>query len=99
MRRSVSFHPAAQQDADEAVAWYAERSVRAAVRFLDELDRVLTSSPIRPTAFKFSTLTSPSGFSSISVLHRFSCRRFEGCDPCRGPWEKTPTAQPHLKNG
>jgi plasmid stabilization system protein ParE len=41
MRRSVSFHPAAQQDADEAAAWYAERSVRAAVRFLDELDRVV----------------------------------------------------------
>jgi plasmid stabilization system protein ParE len=40
MRRSVGFHPAAQQDADEAAAWYAERSVRAAVRFLDELDRV-----------------------------------------------------------
>jgi plasmid stabilization system protein ParE len=41
MPRSVSFHPAAQQDADEAVAWYAERSVRAAVRFLGELDRVV----------------------------------------------------------
>ena len=41
MRRPVRFHPAALQDADEAAAWYAERSVRAAVRFLDELDRLI----------------------------------------------------------
>ena len=54
MGRSVSFHPAAQQDADEAAAWYAERSVRAAVRFLDELDRVIdliASSPNRCQVF------------------------------------------------
>ena len=62
MPRSVSFHPAAQQDADEAAAWYAERSVRAAVRFLDELDRVMISSPIRLTDFRFSMLTSAERF-------------------------------------
>jgi hypothetical protein len=38
MPPSVRFHPAALQEADEAAARYAERSVRAAVRFLDELD-------------------------------------------------------------
>jgi plasmid stabilization system protein ParE len=52
MRRSVRFHPAAQQDADEAAAWYAERSVRAAVRFLDELDRVIDLIAHSPDRFR-----------------------------------------------
>ena len=51
MRRSVRFHPAAQQDADEAAAWYAERSVRAAVRFLDELDRLIDLIAVSPERF------------------------------------------------
>lgn len=41
MQREIRFHPDALQDAEEAAAWYAERSVRAAVRFLDELDRLI----------------------------------------------------------
>ena len=62
MRRSVSFHPAAQQDAEEAAAWYAERSVRAAVRFLDELDRVIELIANSPNNFKFSMPTSAERF-------------------------------------
>jgi len=62
MRRSVSVHPAAQQDADEAVAWYAERSVRAAVRFLDELDRVIDLLANSPNSFQVSMLTSAERF-------------------------------------
>jgi len=62
MRRSVSFHPEAQQDAEEAAAWYAERSVRAAVRFLDELDRVVGLVAIRPTAVRLSMLNSAERF-------------------------------------
>ena len=52
MRRSVSFHPAARQDADEAAACYAERSVRAAVRFLDELERVIELIANSPNRFQ-----------------------------------------------
>ncbi len=52
MQRSVSFHPAAQQDADDAAAWYAERSVRAAVRFLDELERVIDLIANSPNSFQ-----------------------------------------------
>jgi plasmid stabilization system protein ParE len=52
MRRSVSFHPAAQQDAEDAAGWYAERSVRAAVRFLDELDRVIDLIANSPNRFQ-----------------------------------------------
>ena len=52
MQRSVSFHPAAQQDADEAAAWYAERSVRSVVRFLDELDRVIDLIASSPNRFQ-----------------------------------------------
>jgi toxin ParE1/3/4 len=52
MQRSVRFHPAALQDADEAAAWYAGRSVRSAVRFLDELDRLIDLIAISPTRFQ-----------------------------------------------
>jgi len=41
MVRSIRFHPVTLQDADEAAAWYAVRSVRAATRFLEELDRLI----------------------------------------------------------
>ncbi len=47
----VRFHPAALEDAEEAAAWYAERSVRAAVRFLDELDRVIDVISRSPETF------------------------------------------------
>ena len=66
MRRSVRFHPAALQDADEAAAWYAERSVRAAIRFLDELDRlidVIAGSPDRFQSFD--------GYLRRAVFRRF----------------------------
>jgi plasmid stabilization system protein ParE len=52
MPRSVRFHPAALQDAEEAAGWYAERSVRAAVRFLDELDRLIDLIAISPNRFQ-----------------------------------------------
>ena len=51
MRRSVRFHPAAIEDAGEAAAWYAERSARAAVRFLDELDRLIDLIAASPEIF------------------------------------------------
>ena len=44
MRRSVSFHPAARQD--------AERSARAAVRFLDDLDRIIDLVAESPNHFQ-----------------------------------------------
>jgi plasmid stabilization system protein ParE len=53
MRRSVRFHPAALEDADESAAWYADRSVRAAIRFLDELDHVVD--PIGDSPDRFPT--------------------------------------------
>ena len=34
----VRFHPLAQEDAQSAYAWYAERNLAAAELFLDELD-------------------------------------------------------------
>jgi hypothetical protein len=59
------------QDAQEAAAWYADRSVRAAVRFLDELDRLVD--PIAISTRQISGLRyglAPSGVSPISFLHR-----------------------------
>ena len=51
MRHSVRFHPAAVEDAEKAAAWYAERSIRAAIRFLDELDRMVDLIADSPTRF------------------------------------------------
>ena len=52
MQRPVRFHPAALQDAEEAAAWYAERSVRAAVRFLDELHRLIDLIALSPDGWR-----------------------------------------------
>jgi plasmid stabilization system protein ParE len=52
MRRSVRFHAAALHDAEEAAAWYAERSLRAANRFLDELDRLIDFIAVSPGRFQ-----------------------------------------------
>jgi plasmid stabilization system protein ParE len=62
MPRSVRFHPAALQDAEEAAGWYAERSARAAVRFLDELDRLIDLIVISPSRFQVSMPTSGERF-------------------------------------
>lgn len=45
MPRNVRFHPAAIEDAREAAAWYADRSVRAAIRFLDRLVELVAAAP------------------------------------------------------
>src|SRR5262249_61070817 len=50
-QRSVLFQPSAVHDADEATAWYAERTIRAAVRFLDELDRLIDLISVSPNRF------------------------------------------------
>ncbi|SRR5712691_3377786 len=34
----LEFHPQALQEAENAVAWYAERSMRAAERFVEEME-------------------------------------------------------------
>jgi plasmid stabilization system protein ParE len=51
MPTPVRFHPAAMQDAEDAAAWYADRSVRAAARFLDELDRLVDLIANSPNRF------------------------------------------------
>jgi len=51
MPRAIRFHPAALQDAHEAAAWYADRSGRVAIRFLDELDRLIELVAASPTCF------------------------------------------------
>ena len=38
---SLRIHPAALEEAEAATDWYAQRSSRAAERFLDELDRAV----------------------------------------------------------
>ena len=40
---TLEFHPLADEEVAEVVAWYADRSVRAAEGFLMELDRAIDS--------------------------------------------------------
>ena len=63
---SVLFHPGAQTDYAEALAWYQARSPQAAVRFEDEIERTLASIEAHPE-----------GFPKYDDEHRFALlRRF-----------------------
>jgi len=48
---SVSLHPEARDEYDEALAWYQARSVRAAARFESEVDRVIGLIGANPDSF------------------------------------------------
>ena len=39
--REISFHPAALDEAEAAARWYGQRSLRAASRFVDEINQVI----------------------------------------------------------
>jgi plasmid stabilization system protein ParE len=57
-RRAVQVHPAALEEAEAATGWYAERSRRAAQRFLNELGRAIeqvSEHPEQHPAFVFGT--------------------------------------------
>ena len=41
--KPVEFHPEALAEAEAAVAWYRERSLRAAKMFVSELERAVTA--------------------------------------------------------
>jgi plasmid stabilization system protein ParE len=63
MPTAVRFHPAAVRDAEDAVEWYAERSLRTAGRFLDEMDRLVELIAIAPDRFQqFDTGLRRAGF-------------------------------------
>jgi plasmid stabilization system protein ParE len=48
----LEFHPRALQEAENAVAWYAERSMRAAERFVEEVEAAVAA--IRETPERWS---------------------------------------------
>lgn len=51
----VFFHPEALEELDSAIAWYAQRSSRAAERFLAEVKavaRTISRYPYRPPEFE-----------------------------------------------
>lgn len=55
---SVEFHPAAIEEAEAAVPWYAERNVRAAARFIGALEAavaVVIQAPDRWPCFEDDT--------------------------------------------
>jgi plasmid stabilization system protein ParE len=57
-RRSVQIHPAALEEAEAAIDWYAQRSRRAAEAFLTELRRAierLSTDPEQFPEFEFGT--------------------------------------------
>jgi plasmid stabilization system protein ParE len=64
--RQIRFHPAAVEEAEAALDWYAERSPRAAARFVTELERVIeevAGAPERWAAFD--------GPARRTLLHHF----------------------------
>jgi plasmid stabilization system protein ParE len=48
---NVIFHPEAQEEYEQALAWYQARSVRAAARFEAEVDRLLNLVQLQPESF------------------------------------------------
>jgi plasmid stabilization system protein ParE len=55
---SVRIHPAALDEAEAAVDWYAQRSRRAAQRFLDQLDGAIDQiarNPSQCAQYEFGT--------------------------------------------
>lgn len=48
---NLLFHPEAQQEYEEALAWYQVRSVRAAARFEAEVQRLLDLVQLNPESF------------------------------------------------
>jgi len=55
---SLRIHPAALEEAAAATNWYAQRSRRAAERFLDELDRAIdqiAQNPAQCASYEFGT--------------------------------------------
>src|SRR5438105_2102689 len=48
---SLRVHPAALEEAEAATDWYAQRSRRAAERFLDELDRAIDQIARNPAQY------------------------------------------------
>lgn len=49
---NLRWHEGARRDFDEAVVWYAEQSVKASIRFIDEVDRLVQQIGNYPDAFQ-----------------------------------------------
>jgi plasmid stabilization system protein ParE len=49
----LKIHPAALEETEAAAGWYAQRSRRAAERFLDEIDRAVDRISQNPEQFPF----------------------------------------------
>lgn len=64
--RSLIVRPEAEADIDDAAAYYAEREVSLALRFVDEVDRVM--SVIRAHPRQFPLFDEPA---RRALLHRF----------------------------
>jgi plasmid stabilization system protein ParE len=65
-RKDLGFHPAAIDEAETATEWYLQRSKRAAVAFLHEVERVferIADAPEQFPMFDFGT--------QRAFLHRF----------------------------
>jgi hypothetical protein len=70
--RVVSIHPAALHEAEFATEWYRQRSVRAAERFLDEVDRLLRRIEEHPDSFQAMSSELGAPFHIVSPISSFS---------------------------
>jgi hypothetical protein len=68
--RQVEIHPDALAEAEAAVAWYAERSSRAPVAFIEEIDNAIQAILNAPKRWPIFELDFSAGTSvPISILN------------------------------
>jgi plasmid stabilization system protein ParE len=65
-QKPLQIHPSALDEAEAAAIWYAERSPRAAIRFVNELEGAMARISERPEQFPLSD-----DGTRRMVLHRF----------------------------
>jgi plasmid stabilization system protein ParE len=71
---SISFHPAAQREADDAIDWYAARSPRTGLRLADALDRAVDDIVASPRLYPPADDAPPGDEVRNLLLTRFPYR-------------------------
>jgi len=88
--KRLQFHQGASSDVQNAVAWYRQRSAKAALDFIEELHRAtetICASPDRWPIRKEPHETIP--VVAIPVCRHLFRARIAGYDLGRRPWEQT----------
>jgi plasmid stabilization system protein ParE len=69
--RQVEIHPDALAEAEAAIEWYAERSLRAPVAFMEELDKAIESILHAPNVGRSLTRTADGSLYFVFLISLF----------------------------